>query len=465
MTTRTSPVAPQIAINYRNIHDLKPDPRNARQHSKKQIRQIAESIKIFGFNVPVLIDGHDNIVAGHGRLLACRQLGHTEVPTICLDHLSQAQIRAFAIADNRLAEVAIWDDRLLAEQLSELAKFDLDFSLEVTGFDMGDIDFRIESLTTLDPAKADPADTLPPPSAIAVSQLGDVWQAGPHRMHCANALDDAAYQRLMEGKLAGVVFADPPYNVKVTNHVCGKGAIQHREFAMASGEMSEAEFTQFLTAACALLARHSAQGAIHYVCMDWRHIKELLSAGEAAYTELKNVCIWAKDNAGMGSLYRSQHELIFVFKNGTAAHINNIELGKHGRHRTNVWRYPGANSFGRTNEECNLLAMHPTTKAVAMVADALLDCSNRGDIVLDPFLGSGTTLIAAQRTGRICYSMELDPLYVDTAIRRWKIFTGQTAIHTVTGQTFDEREAHAADIAEQLSASSRNDSKGTRHDS
>jgi len=429
-----------LAILQRPITDLKPDPGNPRLHSRKQIRQIAESIKTFGFNVPVLVDAHDQVIAGHGRIKAAELLGWTEVPTIRLDHLSEAQAKAFLLADNKLTENAEWDPRLLGESLRDLSLQDLDFSLETTGFDMAEIDLLIEGLEEGPPGD-DPADEVPALPEIAVSQLGDLWALGPHRVLCGNALEAEAFETLMQDRKAALVFVDPPYNVPIEGHVGGSGAIHHREFAMASGEMTEAEFTAFLTTSLGLLAQHSVDGALHYVCMDWRHGSELLAAGRSAYSELKNLCVWVKDNAGMGSLYRSQHELIFVFKNGRGPHQNHVQLGQFGRYRSNVWRYAGVNSFGRATEEGNLLALHPTVKPTALVADALKDASSRGDIVLDAFLGSGTTLMAAQRTGRVCHGLEVDPLYVDTLIRRWQAFTGQQAVHQGTGLTFAEVKA------------------------
>jgi hypothetical protein len=307
------------------------------------------------------------------------------------------------IADNRLTEIAVWDDDLLAEQLKVLSELDLTFSLEATGFTMGEIDLRIEGLSIVEEGKEDLADKLPPLSAsLPVTKPGDLWLLGEHhRLLCGNALEGADYRLLMNGAAATMIFTDPPYNVKIDGHVGGLGSIRHREFAMATGEMTETEFILFLTRACSLMARYSTDGSIHFLCMDWRHMGELLEAGRLAYAELKNLCVWAKDNAGMGSLYRSQHELVFVFKHGRASHCNNVDLGKNGRYRTNVWRYGGGNSFSRKTDEGNLLELHPTVKPVAMVADAILDCSARGDIVLDPFLGSGTTLMAAERTGRV----------------------------------------------------------------
>ena len=375
-------------------------------------------------------------MAGHGRLLACRDLGWAEVPTVRLDHLNEAQAKAFKIADNRLTETSTWDDRVLGEQLKELSELDLDFSLEATGFEIGEIDLRIEGLEEIS-EEPDAADALPPVPSYPVSNVGDLWLLGDHRLYCGSALEASAYAALMNNEQAAMIFTDPPYNVPIAGHASGLGAVQHQDFVMASGEMNEGEFTGFLTNACKHLATYSIDGSIHFICMDWRHIGELLAAGRSIYSELKNLCVWAKHNAGMGSLYRSQHELVFVFKNGHAPHRNNVQLGQFGRHRSNVWNYPGMNCPGGSGEEGNLLALHPTVKPVALVADAIMDCSARGDIILDAFLGSGTTIMAAQRTGRRCYGLELDPRYVDTIIRRWQAFTGDSAHHGTTGRTFD----------------------------
>jgi DNA modification methylase len=428
-------------------HALTPDPANPRCHSRKQIRQIAESIRVFGFNVPILIDREGKVIAGHGRLLACRELGITEVPTLCLAHLTQTQARAFMIAGNRLTEIARWDDQLLAQQLKDLSLSGLDFSLEITGFEMGEIDLRIASLEETSVAGADPADVLP--EALAgppLSKIGDLWCLGHHRVLCGDALDPEAFAALMGEAHAATVFTDPPYNVEIDGHASGVGTIHHRPFPMASGEMSKAEFTAFLAGACRNLTAFSAAGSLHFICMDWRHLDELLAAGADAYGELKNLCIWVKNNAGMGSLYRSQHELVFVFKQRGGSYRNNVQLGQFGRNRSNVWHYPGANAFSRHGEEGNLLALHPTPKPVAMVADAILDCTERGQIVLDAFLGSGTTVIAAERTGRHRYGLELDPMYVDTTIRRWQRWTGDKPRHAITGRFFDDLadEAEAA---------------------
>jgi DNA modification methylase len=345
------------------------------------------------------------------------------------------------IADNRLPENSVWDDRLLAEQLKDLSMLDLDFSIEVTGFEMGEIDFRIEGLKPPPQAEEDPADVISAaPAGPAVSRAGDLWLLGTHRVYCGSALEEGSYATLMQDEKAAMVFTDPPYNVPIEGNVSGLGAVHHREFVMASGEMNEAEFTAFLATACSLLARHSVEGSLHFICMDWRHMAELLAAGRQTYEELKNVCVWAKDRAGMGSLYRSQHELVFAFKHGREQHRNNIQLGQYGRNRSNVWHYRGINSFGHGGQEGDLLALHPTVKPVALVADAVMDCTARGEVVLDAFLGSGTTVIAAERVGRRCYGLELDPLYVDTIVRRWQAFTGDRARLASTGRCFSELE-------------------------
>lgn len=423
-----------LSVCHQALASLKPYPRNARTHSKHQIRQIAASIKEFGFTNPVLIDRENTIVAGHGRVEAAKLLGITEVPAIRLEGLTPDQIRAYIIADNRLAEKAGWDDSILAIELQHLMTID-DFDVTITGFEMPEIDLILEGSEN-DEAETLDNTVLGPP----VTKAGDLWRLGPHRVLCANSLEEQSFQRLLGADKARAVFTDPPYNVKIEGHVCGNGAIHHREFAMAAGEMDESEFTNFLRTALGLLARYGTDGSLHYVCMDFRHMREVLEAGDANYSDLLNLCVWAKDRGGMGSFYRSQHELIFVYRKGDTPHRNNIQLGKYGRNRTNVWNYPSVNTLSKTSEEGNLLALHPTVKPIKMVADALLDSTARGDIVLDSFLGSGTTLLAAERVGRVCRGIELDPGYVDVAIRRWQQYTGESAVNEVTGENFQDLE-------------------------
>ena len=433
MKNRTS-TTPSLAIEYHPTDKLQPDSKNPRVHSERQIRQIARSIEAFGFNVPFLVDSKLKLIAGHGRLAACKFLGIDRVPTICLDHLTKEEVRAFVIADNRLTENADWNDRLLGEQLKALSEIKLDFSLEATGFEIGEIDVMIEGLAST--REVDAADTLPKLSSLVpVTRPGDLWLLGPNRLICADALLAQTYHRLMDGGFAATVFTDP----RIEGYVTGFDKVHHAKFAMASGKMTEAKFTDFLSKAFANLKIASAPGSIHYVCVDWRHLKELLAAAERIYTEFKNVCVWVKDSRGQGSLYRSQHELVFVFKSGKTKHKNNVQLGQFGRYRTNVWQYPRVNSLTSKSEEPNLEA-HPTAKPVAMVADAIVDCTGRGDIVLDAFLGSGTTLIAAERVGRICYGIELEPAYVDLAVRRWQAFTGGSALHAKSKVPFSSLE-------------------------
>ena len=411
-----------LNIVYRPTADLKPSPGNPRVHDRKQVKQLERSIGKFGFLVPLLVDAEGRVVAGHGRLAAAIGLGMKEVPTISVAHLTRAQQQAYLIADNKLAENARWDRELLKEQLQELTLV-LDDDLTITGFERPELNLLLlDETAPIKEHDVTPADRRSPP----VSRLGDVWRIGDQVVACGDSLDPATYAAVLGNETAALVFTDPPFNVPVAGHVGGKGRIVHEEFAMASGEMTPAQFTDFLRQVFQNLARFSADGSLHYICMDWRHLMEALVAGKAAYSELKNLCVWAKTNGGMGNLYRSQHELVFVYKKGTAAHINNVELGRHGRNRTNVWTYAGANAFGKTRDED--LAMHPTVKPVELVADAILDASNPGDIVLDAFGGSGTTLVAAAQTGRRGRGIEIDPYYVDTIVRRLEKATGRKAV-------------------------------------
>ena len=409
---------------------LRPWARNARTHSKKQIRQIAASIETFGFTNPVLIDQAGTILAGHGRVAAAQELRMAQVPCLRIEYMTEAEKRAYVIADNKLALNAGWDDEILAEELRALSAIgDLGFDIGVIGFEVAEIDTLVEGLTPEEPG--DPEDDILPDTARQRVCLGDVWQLGAHRLVCGDALDPLVMGMLMGGEQARMVFTDPPYNVKIDGHVGGSGKIKHREFAMASGEMTVPEFTQFLTGSLRNLANNSVDGSIHYVCMDWRHMGEMLAAGHAVYDELKNLIVWAKDNGGMGTFYRSRHELIFAFKKGEVPHLNSFELGQHGRYRTNVWQYRGVNTVrkGRMEE----LAMHPTVKPVQMIVDAIKDVSGRGEIVLDSFGGSGSTLIAAEKTGRRARLIELDPIYCDRILARWENHAKDQAEQTLCG--------------------------------
>ena len=417
------------------VERLKPYANNARTHSKQQIDQIAASIQRFGFTNPVLVGDDLTILAGHGRVAAAIQLGIGEVPVRRLSHLNDAEKRAYILADNKLAENAGWDRDLLAIELQGL--IDLDFDIDVIGFDTAEIDLLFDEQTEGDDPQTARWEEIPPASEEPpVTRVGDLWQLGSHRLLCGDAKSASDLDRLCADTTIELLFTDPPYNVPIDGHVSGLGKHRHREFVEASGEMSEEAFVGFLTSTLGNAARHLKDGAIAYVCMDWRHMREVLSAGDAAFDELKNLCIWNKTNGGMGSFYRSKHELVFVYKKGRAAHINNFGLGEKGRYRTNVWDYAGISSMGANREE--ELAMHPTVKPVVMIADALFDCSHRNGHVLDIFGGSGSTLMAAERTGRIAHLMELDPVYCDTIIHRFEKVTGRKAVLDGDGRTFGE---------------------------
>ncbi|MCX7309627.1 MAG: site-specific DNA-methyltransferase, partial [Afipia sp.] len=425
LTQRTLPAEqlsnhpPPIEVKYRRLDSLRPDPDNPRSHSASQIRRLAKAIDRFGFLGPIVVDKDCKIILGEGRWRAAQLLEFEQVPTIQITHLSTEECQALMIADNRLPELGSWNEPQLGKLLKRLVQGGLQLDVELTGFDMAEIDLRIGALD-LDVGQNAPE--FVPDIAVGdpISKPGDLWQLGRHRVLCADALDGNSYVRLMSGKRAAMVFTDPPYNVRIDGHATGNGKVRHREFAMASGEMDPVQFVNFLSSYMRLVILHSTDGALHFHCMDWRHTHELLSAALELYAELKNICVWVKHSAGLGSLYRSQHEFVFVFKNGKDKHRNNVQLGRFGRNRTNVWSYPGVNVFGRGTEDGNLLALHPTVKPIALIADAVLDCSARGDVILDPFLGSGSTLLAAERIGRCCYGIEIDPLYVDTIIRRYQ---------------------------------------------
>jgi DNA modification methylase len=440
-----------LAIKYKDPRKLDPRPKNPRTHTPRQVKQIAASITEFGFINPVLLDSSDGIVAGHARVSAAISLGMADVPTVRVDHLSPTQIRAYVIADNRLAENAGWDPALLALEIQELS-LEANFDVTVTGFETAEIDLIIGDATG---NELDAADAIPEidRSVPAVSQPGDCWQIGNHFLLCGDALKRSSYKRLLNGKLAQMVLVDPPYNVRIAGNVSGLGKARHREFAMASGEMTQREFTNFLRRALTNLSESSVDGSIHFICMDWRHFRELADAADDVYTELKNICVWSKGNAGMGSLYRSAHEFIFVYKNGRAKHVNNVELGRFGRNRTNVWQYAGMSSFGKEREA---LAGHPTPKPLALVSDAILDCSKRGGIILDAFAGSGTTLLAAEKTGRRGYGIELDTFFVDLIIRRFEELYGLKATHTDSDLSFDRVRAERTGQSEHGKTSSNN---------
>jgi DNA modification methylase len=439
-----------LEIQYVSPDRLRPYPGNARSHSRKQLKLIADSIKRFGFTNPILITNDFEVVAGHGRLQAAKSLGMQLVPVVALSSLSEADKKALRIADNRIAELSNWDRDILAIEYQGLEDLQFD-DIEVTGFSLGEIDTIQDEASEKKPVEPGPEDDVPAVVAAPVSRRGDLWTLGSHRLLCGDARSDGDYARLLEGETADLVLTDPPFNVRVDGNVSGLGKVRHTEFAMASGEMSEAEFTTFLSTFLGCAKAHSRDGAILFVFMDWRHLFELTCAGREQGLAAKNLIVWAKDNAGMGTFYRSRHELVFVFKNGDASHTNTFELGQHGRYRTNVWEYAGVNTFrtGRLDE----LAMHPTVKPVEMLADAIWDVTRRGAIVLDPFAGSGSTLIAAEKTGRQARCIEYEPKYCDVIVRRWQAYTGKFAEFDRTGVTFESFEETRAAASRTLSLS------------
>ncbi len=420
------------------IDRIKPYHRTLRRHDRHKIEKIKKLIGRFGQVAPIIIDANGIIVDGHCVWQAMRELDAGEIATITVAGRTDPEVRALRLALNRLPAEAAWDNQQLRSEFEEL--IGLSFDLELTAFDTAEIDHALD--LDLPQANVVEDQKIPAIEARAVSKLGDVWVCGDHRVGCGNALDTDFVALVCDGLQANVSFVDPPYNIPIAGFVSGKGRIQHREFVQGAGEMSPEEFTKFLAAALKVLQSVIAPNALIFVCMDWRHLYELLSAGRQNGLALYNVCAWIKNNAGMGALYHNQHELISVFNTGSEAPTNNVQLGRHGRSRSNVWNYRGQNSSGSDRDA--LLASHPTVKPVAMIADALRDVTKRGGAVLDTFLGSGSTLIAAEDTGRRCLGTELDPLYLDVTVRRWQQHTRSDAIHAATGELFCVRAEHLA---------------------
>jgi DNA modification methylase len=422
-----------LQIEYRKLAELSGLDQTLRVHNPAQQRKIAAFTRAYGPLRPILIDPAGRVVDGVALAQTLQEQGYEEVPVVVVHGRSPDELRLIRLGLNRLAEDAAWNKAALASEFRELLA--LSFDVELAGFDAVEIDMAlaIEDET----GSAEVEDAPPDPRAgPTVAQPGDLWLLGEHRLVCGDARDPAALARLMGEDRARMVFTDPPYNVAIDGFVAGRG--RHREFAMASGEMSEGEFVAFLTQALSAMTPHLVDGAILDVCMDWRHTAEVLAAIQAAGLTLMNLCVWAKTNAGMGTFYRSQHELVWIAKHGSAPHTNTFELGQKGRSRSNLWTYRGMNAVGGERDE--LIKLHPTVKPAALVADAIKDVSSRGEIVLDPFLGSGTTLIAAERTGRRGYGLEFDPAYADVILRRYQAETGRMPILADTGERFDARE-------------------------
>jgi DNA modification methylase len=419
-----------------DVTELRTNPLNARQHSTEQVNLIAQSIQVLGFRSPILVDEDNVIMAGHGRLLAAQELKMKTVPVVRFSDMTKAQKNAYLIADNRIAEQSTWDTDLVVDAFEEIKDLDPDFDLSTTGFAVHEIDNMVMSKYTSDETEELP-EKIPEPEEIVCSRLGDSWIMDHHIIRCGNSLEPENYEELMGKEKAQICATDPPYNVPIRGHVSGLGDVVHEDFAMASGEMSRAEYIELLRTNLALIHKYGMPGMLAYVYIDWRHVRDMIEVGEDIFGDLKQLCTWVKDKAGMGAFYRSQHELICIFKKGGAKHINNFQLGQFGRHRSNVWNYPGMNSGSETSR--HLLKLHPTVKPVAMLVDILLDASKPNGIVLDPFGGSGSTLIAAEKTGRRARLIEIDPKYVDVTVKRWQDLTGKAAIHATSGETFSER--------------------------
>jgi DNA modification methylase len=432
-TTKTD-----LNVEYIDVDALVPARSNARTHSKRQIRMISRAIERFGFTNPILISATHEIIAGHGRVEAAKLLGLRKVPTIRIDYLSEAERRAYIIADNRLAEKAGWDREILQIELQNIVAAEID--VETVGFEIAEADFllhevveRSEDIDAFDERPAIKRESPP------ISRDGDLWLLGAkdrqHHLLCGDCRSAQNTVTATGNRQAAMLITDVPYNVKINGHVSGKGRTQHPEFAMASGEMSTNEYTDFLTDFLEAALPYLSPEALLYIFIDWRHLFELLSASRALRLHQVNLCVWNKNNGGMGSLYRSKHELVLVFGRSEHGHQNNVQLGKFGRNRTKLWDYAGANIFyyGRDKD----LAIHPTVKPVQLVADAIRDVTDRNHLVLDPFGGSGTTIIAAEKTGRRAASIEIDPHYCDAAIRRWEKLTGKEAVLQSTNETFE----------------------------
>ena len=420
----------KLVVTRRPVGDLKPYPKNARRHSRKQLRKIAESLQRFGWTNPILIDENGMVLAGHGRLEAAQMLGWEFVETICLAGFSEEEKRAYILADNRIAEEAGWDRDLLAIEFSTLIEDG--FEVELTGFDTIEIDRVLGFDVPSDPDEE--RVDLPDGSEVAVSRPGDVWTVGDQTLINGNARDPAAYRQMLGDERAQMIFTDPPYGGSIAGYLPGKGKAKHREFVEGSANESGNAFVEgFLLPAFERIAENAEDGAIAYVCCDWRHLREFLDATDAAFTELKNIICWVKTNASLGGFLRSQHELILACKVKPGKHINNSSMITGGRHRSNVWTMPGANTFRKGRLED--LAAHSTVKPRKLVSDAILDCSRPGGLILDPCLGSGTTLLSAAATGRRGRGIELDPLYVDVSVRRLEAELGVAAVHS-SGDTF-----------------------------
>lgn len=428
----TNAISPMLVrdVEHVPIESLRSYNRELRRYSDRQVWSLALAIRTYGFNNPIIVDQDSVVVAGQLRLRAARELGMCTVPVIRLRHLTPEKIREYRLADNIIASKGRFDPEPFRTELLELADLTVDFDHEALGLTTPEFDLIVAA----GDEPTDPDDASPQAPESAVTQAGDIFCLGEHRVMCASALHADTWTTLLGDRQARMVFTDPPYNLEMRAFT-GLGKTKHRDFAEGRGEKSEAEFTAWLAEALGHLARHCIDGALLYTWIDHRHMHEMMCAARSKDLSLLNLAVWDKQSGGMGSFLRSQHELCFIWKRGTAGHVNNVELGRHGRYRTNVWSHPGLSTFGRGR--ATDLADHPTVKPIALAIDAIKDCTHRGELVLDAFLGSGTTVIAAERTGRICYGTEIDPLYCDVIFRRWQERIGKPVIHLGTGLTLE----------------------------
>jgi DNA modification methylase len=417
-------------VEYRDIDTVVPYARALRKHPERQIVQLTGSMLRFGFSMPLLVDANGVLICGEARLEAAKRLGLTQVPVLVATFWSAAQVKAYRLADNQLATAASWNEELLRIELAEIIDI-AEVPVEVLGWSTGEIDVILDQPAANDDEEAA---LVPEPPVDPVSRTGDLWLMDKHRLLCGSSLEAAAWDQLMAGQIAAFSLNDSPWNVKVNGHVSGSG--RHAEFAMASGEMTREEFQAFNAGYLRNIMGHLKDGGIVMAFMDHAHLAELMAAGREVGLHHHNLCVWVKTNGGMGSLWRSQHELVLVLKHGTAPHTNAVELGKHGRYRTNVWHAAGANSFGATRDQD--LADHPTVKPTGLLADAIRDVTHPGEIVVDAFSGSGSTILACERTKRVGYAIEIAPGYVDVGVRRWEAATGRQAVLAETGETFAE---------------------------
>ena len=434
---RTRRNAP-LHTEYIATNTLSPMPGAPREHPKSQIRALTKSFEAFGQVLPILVDADGRIISGAAQWEVAKRLGMTEVMAIRVEYLSEPQTKALMVALNRLGDLSKWNEQALSKILLDLHELELDFDIEASGYTEIEIELRIDGIDDLSEPDDDQVLVGDGPT---ITSLGDLWQLGDHRLFCGDTLKEESWLAPMGEDLAALVVTDSPFNVPIDGHVTGQGRFKHRSFEMAVGEMSQAEFTAFLRTSMEHASRWSKPGSVHVWAMDWRHANEVTAAGQAVYERYLNMAVWVKDRPGMGSWLRSQHELFFIFGKGGAPMRNNVQLGRFGRSRSNVWHYPSAASVSRISDEGNPLSWHPTVKPLALIADIMLDSTIKGDIVVDPFMGSGTTLIAAEKLGRRARGIELDPAYCDTIIRRWQRWTGETAVRVADGAAFPALEA------------------------